>query len=854
MPELKIQLLGPPRIERDGRPLAVDTRKATALLAYLAVTGEAHSRDTLAALFWPDVDEARAALRRTLSALNKALNGQWLEIDRETIHLPRAPGWWLDVTAFHERLADCRRRGYLRPGSGHSPECVPPLTEAAALYRDDFLAGFTLRDSPGFDDWQFFQAETLRREMAGALETLAHCHREAGQFEAAIASARRWLTLDPMHEPAHRMLMQLYARSGQRALALRQYRECVRVLEADLGVAPLEETTTLYESIKQGSKHAGGRGSTGAGEQFDAGRISPAPPPPSEAGSPATASPAPLHPGSPASSLPLVNREAELATLARAMESLGPDGFCVGLEGEAGIGKTRLAEEFLHRAREIWLKPDAAIFAARCFEGEGRMALGPFVEGLRGLLPELSPARAAGEAATPRLPEWLASLPPHWQGEIARLLPEVSGALAGIPPAPPESGLSPQRASAGLARGNRARRSSALDSPGAQGRLFEGVRQFLLAARIRILFLDDLQCADEASLDLLTYLVRRLRGHALLVLATWRSEQVESSHRLRRLLADVQRAGQGAHLSLSRLSVSAVAELIRSALPSAPAGESAALMEQLYRETEGLPFFVVEYLATLRRGVGRAVWDLPEGARGLLHSRLESVSETGRQLLSAAAVIGRSFDFDVLRYASGRSEEETVAALETLMQQGMVEEAGPRGGDAGGALTYDFSHEKLRAFVYEQTSLARRRLLHRRVAEALNQPGRGRRGIPAGELARHFRLGGMEAEAAHYFRLAGEQARALYANAQALAHFRAALALGHPDPAALHEAIGDLLTLSGEYGAALASYESAAALLEPESAALASVEHRIGNLYHRQGEWDLAAAQFQAALNARGAV
>jgi len=161
---------------------------------------------------------------------------------------------------------------------------VPPLTEAVALYRDDFLAGFTLRDSPAFDDWQFFQAESLRREMADALETLALCHSEAGQFEPAIASARRWLTLDSLHEPAHRMLMQLYALTGQRSLALRQYRECVRALESELGVPPLEETTALYESIKQGGDHARERRGTGAGEQFDTGRISAAPPPP---GSPA---------------------------------------------------------------------------------------------------------------------------------------------------------------------------------------------------------------------------------------------------------------------------------------------------------------------------------------------------------------------------------------------------------------------------------------------------------------------------------------------------------------------------------------------------------------------------------------
>ncbi len=113
------------------------------------------------------------------------------------------------------------------------------------------MAGFGLRDSVAFDDWQFFQSESLRRELAGALERLARGRGARGEWEPAVAHARRWLALDPLHEPAHRLLMQLYAWSDQRAAALRQYRECVRILGKELGVAPLEETTLLYQSIQE---------------------------------------------------------------------------------------------------------------------------------------------------------------------------------------------------------------------------------------------------------------------------------------------------------------------------------------------------------------------------------------------------------------------------------------------------------------------------------------------------------------------------------------------------------------------------------------------------------------------------
>lgn len=131
------------------------------------------------------------------------------------------------------------------------------MAEAVALYRGDFLEGFTLPDSPNFDDWQLFEAESLRQELALALERLAREHGARDEHQAAIPYARRWVTLDPWHEPAHQCLMQLYARDGQRAAALRQYQECVRILDRELGLPPGPETTALYESIRREAESRG---------------------------------------------------------------------------------------------------------------------------------------------------------------------------------------------------------------------------------------------------------------------------------------------------------------------------------------------------------------------------------------------------------------------------------------------------------------------------------------------------------------------------------------------------------------------------------------------------------------------
>lgn len=250
MSATKLTLFGPPRLERDGQPVDVSRRKSLAMLAYLAATGQAHSRDALAALFWPEAPQRRARgnLRRALSDLNRELGEGLLLLEGETVALTAEENLWLDVAQFQTCLAACAAHGH--PPENPCPDCLPHLTEAANLYQADFLAGFTLRDAPEFDDWQYFEAEGLRQDLALTLERLVAGYSDQNAGETAIPYARRWVSLDSLHEPAQRALMQLYAESGQPAAALRQYEEYVKVLDEELGIPPEEETTTLYEAIK----------------------------------------------------------------------------------------------------------------------------------------------------------------------------------------------------------------------------------------------------------------------------------------------------------------------------------------------------------------------------------------------------------------------------------------------------------------------------------------------------------------------------------------------------------------------------------------------------------------------------
>ncbi|HSN77047.1 MAG TPA: AAA family ATPase [Anaerolineae bacterium] len=782
---LHLHFLGPPRIEHDGQPVILDTRKATALLAYLAVTGQHHSRDTLATLLYPETDQsrARAALRRTLSSLRTGIGEPWLAVERDSMALPSAPGLYCDVDQFQRLLAECHDHGH----GEHDvcARCLGPLAEAVALYRDDFLAGFSLRDSAAFDEWQFSEAERLRRELVSALERLVRGLTVAGRLSEATEHAQRLLASDPLHEPAHRVLMLLYVWTGQTQNALRQYRECVRVLSEELGVGPLPETTRVFEAIKE--------------------RRTPPPPAALRAASLRSAQQAPIPPLAPTpappavGTLPLVGRAAELARLHQIHQEIRGDGRLAALEGEPGIGKTRLAEEFAAQVHA----DGGTVIAGRCYEGESGLAYGVLVEALRAVL------------ARPELTQRLVGTPDHWLTEAARLLPELATGRS-LPSPPP------------------------LDHPGAQAHFFEGLCQVIqaLAGPAGVLYVDDAQWADGASLDALAYLAHRLAGRPLLVLLAWRSEDSPAVQRLRGLLRDTQRAGRGHSLLLNRLGRADVA-ILAAGLP----GDH--LTERLHTESEGLPLFVAEYLRAWQTGEAHGgEWPVPQGVSSLLHARLAAVDEAGQQLLATAAVIGRSFDFETLRATSGRSEEETVDCLEQLLRQGLVLERSDG---------YDFSHEQLRGLVYAETGLARRRLLHRRVAEALQRHPRASQaaGAVASQIGHHLQMAGQDAEAAGYFWQAGQHARALYANAEALAHFETALALGHPDTAALHEAIGDLHTLAGRYSAACTAYEQTAAVVttgdQPTSSRLAQIERKLALVHYRQGDWALAESHFQAA-------
>jgi DNA-binding SARP family transcriptional activator len=816
MSEYHLYLLGEVHLEENGAPVAVDTRKALALAAYLVLNGRHLSRDALTAFLWPESDQSsgRGALRRTLSALRKALGEFGLEADRETVYLS---GLWVDVIEFRRHLAQVQ--AHHSTGEAVCASCLEHLENAVSLYRGSFMEGFSLRDSLAFDEWQFQEAEQLRRELGEALILLVDGLLLVNELPQALEFARQWLSLDPLNEAAHRRLMELYFWDGQRSAALRQYRECLRVLDQELGVAPLEETTHVYEAIRKNELDSwnseSDRVSLAIADQLG---VQPAPETnapafaPSSAGLGNTSIPSQTTP-QPEGRLPMVGRQPEMQSLLDIYHSLDGGGRLVVISGEPGIGKTRLAEEFIRHVQSAGGK----VLQARAYEGETNLAYGAVIEALRSGLDQ-----AVGS-------DWTPSVNQFDIQEAARLVPELSAYL--------RDEISPAIAA----------------GPGAQTRLYEGICRVLLAladgSQPGLLYMDDFHWADEASYDLLAYFVRRLPENPLLIVCTWRREGFGQEERLRSLSSAALRQNIYHQLELQPLDEAQVAELVQAA--EEMAGDlPPAWRDGLAAETEGNPFFLVAYLHAWLRGdmPVEAAGHIPENIQTLLRSRLDQLSEISRQVVQSAAVIGRSFDYETLREIAGRSEDETVLALEALEMRGLIRPL-VAGEGIPGTVLYDFNHEWMRLLVYQDISLVRQRLLHRRAAESLARRLAGSEWEAfAGQAAYHYRQAGQAAQAAVYYRRAGEYASQIYANGEALNHLEAALALGDPDRRGLFIKIGDLQLLKGNYGASIQSFETVAALSEVGE--LAPVERRLGQVYERLGGWSQATDHYQAALAA----
>ena len=384
---LAVNLLGPPEVSIDGRPIEVDTRKAVALLAYLVVEKTA-PRDTLASLLWAESSQerARATLRRTLSALRAASGAEMIQADRNRVTL--VGDFTSDLDTVNAELDATFRHDH--DANDVCSRCISHLRRATDLYRGDFLAGFSVRSSPEYEDWVRGVAESTRIRIGAAFNRLATALAAEGEYSGAISAVSQWIDLDQLHEPAHRLLMLLHAWSGDRPGAIEAYRGCVAVLDQELGVAPLEETTELYEAILDED-------------------LPPAPGMPRRVkAEPSARRQVPTD---------LIDRVDELQSLRAALDA-GVDGRgrLLAVTGAPWMGKTRVLDEMTAEAADRVL----LVLVGRAFRMEQALPYSVVTQVLR--------------SASPHLADEEANIPAWALAEIGRLLPEIgSGPTESVP-------------------------------------------------------------------------------------------------------------------------------------------------------------------------------------------------------------------------------------------------------------------------------------------------------------------------------------------------------------------------------------------------------------------------------------
>jgi len=817
MPTLKVCLFGSPTITGDDIPLSIVYQKAQALFYFLISHRQPHSREKLATLFWGETSErqAKASLRNTLYELRRDLSSgsrpaqEYILAESNTLCFNSEAPYWLDVEEFEKLLdkdvPDERAR-------------MDNYGKAVELVRGDFLEGFIVRDCLEFEDWAFFERERLQRRCLEALTELSdYCGRQ-GEYDRAIAYAIQILSRDNLQENIHRQLMRLYYAAGDRSAALRQYEVCKEVTGRELGVAPLAETAALYQQILHQELVPPPARKTEA--------------PPTE---PAPELQWPLHP-SPLRPWPkpeylsssLVGRDKEYARLVEHLQAARQgQGRMVIIDGEVGIGKTRLAQELLNLAESDSFgsaKDRFHLLIGRCYESDMALPYQPLVEALRGFLPTLDINKVQ-----------ISSL---WLREVSKLVPELSEVLPDLPNSVPLNGETER------------------------SRLFEGVARFLIALsrqRPLFLFIDDLHWADQATLTLLQYLARHVTRERILLIGSYRTEDLNGQ--LANMMRNLSQHGLLSRITLRRLTLEEVTMLIRELAGMESGGEI--FSRRIYQETEGNPFFIFEVIRSLfEEGIlyrdehgwstdlkdfatNYAQLPIPPSMREVIEARLNRLDEVSRQVLETAAVFQQQFYFSTVRRACDRTEDETLDAFDKLLDAHLIKE-----GEVGiKGSSYDFSHDKIREVTCQQMSGARRQQVHRRVGEALEIEYGDRLGEVVSRLAYHFTAGGDRQKALQYTIRAGDRARELYANEEAIAYYQRALELAesNEDLATIYEGLGDVYALVGKHQKAIESYRSVLdhASQELDKRRRADIHRKIGRVHERNGGRALAVEYYR---------
>ena len=457
-------------------------------------------------------------------------------------------------------------------------------------------------------------------------------------------------------------------------------------------------------------------------------------------------------------------------------------GGLLAVVGEAGIGKSRLIEELIGHAE----RRDARVLLGRAYESDQILLFGPLVDALR-------------TGRIDRDHEVLDALGPVWRAELARLLPEVAAADARLLPAQVD-----------------------------YRRLFETIAQIIACVEARdtlLLVLEDLHWADELTVRFLAFLARRVPAERVLIVMTAREEELQDAAMLRRTFEHLARARQLVSLGLGALSRRDTVALVGILMPPSAAARAEPLGERVWTLSEGNPFVAVEMVREVQERAPTEGLTLPRRAREVISRRLERLADRSRSLLTVAAVIGREFDFELLRHAGELDDDATAQGVEELVRRRLLTGVGER---------LAFTHERIREVAYSELQPWHRARLHCRIAETIEALQADRLPDFWEALADHWQRGEAGSRAVHYHLSVAERARRRYAYATAERSCREAVEVAAKtrdagtESARALELLGDVVSLRGDLDRANESYQAALAVATSETDRC-----RIANKLHR---------------------
>jgi len=753
-----------------------------ALLAYLTVESDRpHQRRKLAALLWPEFPETTALsnLRYALSNLRKVIGDRsvqpaYLEINPQTIEFNLNSSCRLDVSVFEQYCALAHQ----------NPLDFQSLEQAADLYRGSFLEGFSIPDSIAFEEWVLLKREHLDRLAYQVYHLVAGDCELSGDYQQAISYAERQLELDPWGEEAHRRLMRCLYFTGQRSAALAQYEACRQVLAAELALEPEQETRQLYEQILKDKLSA--------------------PPVP----------PAFLRRST---SLPVershfVSRQDALNRLHIVLNrAMAGKGQLLLITGSPGQGKTALAQEFLHQALETHPALAAAWGNSHAYFGLGDPYL-PFREILEMLTGQVEHRWEAG-SITQEHARRMWCLTAYSARAMVQEGPALIGTFVPGLPLLQRASMVAQSEPSWLTRLRPMVDRQVLGPPPSQEDLFQQYWRVLAAIARQVpllLFLDDLQWADQSSLALLFHLSRELKSARILILAAFRPvEELPSSGAGPPSLATMVNELRLIHGDiLINLDELEQRSFIDAYLDLEPNRFEETFREDLFRYTQSHPLFTVEMLYGMQeRGdviknqqgewmVSPSLdWNcLPPRVEAAIADRLRQLPQSFLNLLLTASIEGERFTAEVAAKVLGVDEQQVLILLSTDLDHRykLVQAESSRSVNGSRLSRYRFRHILFQRYLYSQLDVVERARLHEQVGSALEERYTSMLEENAVQLAYHFETAGIPLKAIHYLHLAGQHATHLASFEDAILHLKKALSLLESQPVTVEK---DLLEL-----------------------------------------------------------